>query len=172
MGMEIERKFLVDHEKWHHLKKPAGTPYRQGYLLDDESRTVRIRVAGDKGFITIKGTSTGISRKEFEYEIPVDEATEMIGELAVSEIQKTRHNINFEGKLWEVDEFSGDNDGLIMAEIELKAEDEAFEKPDWITVEVSDDERYYNSYLSKNPFKTWVLNRPTQNQAGEADFTR
>jgi len=155
MGVEIERKFLVDHSKWAHLEKPAGTHYRQGYLVDDQTRTIRIRVAGDKGFITIKGTTNGISRKEFEYEIPADEAAELIENFALSAIDKIRFKIEFAGHLWEVDEFLGDNSGLIMAEIELKYENEEFKKPDWITIEVSDDARYYNSNLSKNPFKNW-----------------
>ncbi|MDF2432113.1 MAG: adenylate cyclase [Mucilaginibacter sp.] len=155
MGIEIERKFLVDYEKWRRLEKPAGTHYRQGYILDDAKRTIRVRLAGDHGFITIKGISTGISRKEFEYEIPAKDATELIDNFAGSEVEKTRYRITYAGKLWEVDEFSGDNEGLLMAEIELKQEDEKFEKPDWINKEVSDDERFYNSNLSKNPFKNW-----------------
>jgi len=155
MGLEIERKFLVDHEKWAMVGKPDGTRYRQGYLVDEAGKTIRVRAAGKKGFITIKGSTTGITRKEFEYEIPVEEAIQLIDGFAVSEVEKIRYRITFEGKLWEVDEFWGDNKGLLMAEIELKQEDEAFEKPDWITLEVSDDKRYYNSYLAKNPFKDW-----------------
>jgi len=155
MGVEIERKFLVDHEKWQTLVKPAGTHYRQGYLLDDARRTIRVRVAGEQGFITIKGTTTGITRKEFEYKIPVDEAIELINNFAETEIEKTRYRITVAGKLWEVDEFLGDNCDLIMAEIELTNENEEFEKPVWVTSEVSDDNRYYNSNLSKNPYKNW-----------------
>jgi len=155
MGLEIERKFLVDHEKWKKHKKREGTHYRQGYLLDQANSTIRVRSAGKKGFITIKGSTSGISRKEFEYSIPVKEAIELIDGFAKSEVEKIRYRIRYKGKLWEVDEFLGDNDGLIMAEIELQSEDEAFEKPTWITREVSDDKRYYNSYLSKKPFKTW-----------------
>jgi len=155
MGVEIERKFLVDHEKWEQVKKTTGIHYRQGYLVDEASKTIRVRVAGKKGFITIKGSTSGISRKEFEYKIPVNDATELINGFAGSEVEKVRFRIRFKGKLWEVDEFLGDNQGLIMAEIELKQEDETFEKPGWITREVSDDDRYYNSYLAKNPFKKW-----------------
>ena len=155
MGLEIERKFLVDHEKWAKVDKPDGTHYRQGYLVDEAIKTIRVRAAGEKGFITIKGSTTGITRKEFEYEIPVEEAIQLIDGFAVSEVEKTRYRITFKGKLWEVDEFWGNNKGLLMAEIELKQEDETFEKPDWITLEVSDDKRYYNSYLAKNPFKDW-----------------
>jgi adenylate cyclase len=155
MGVEIERKFLVDHEKWERLIKPAGTHYRQGYLLDDARRTLRVRSAGEQGFITIKGTTTGITRKEFEYKIPVNEAIELITNFAETEVEKTRYRITVAGKLWEVDEFWGDNSGLIMAEIELTNENEEFEKPVWVTSEVSSDDRYYNSNLSKNPYKNW-----------------
>ena len=155
MGVETERKFLVDHDKWRALDKPAGVHYRQGYLLNEENRTIRVRMAGDQGYITLKGASSGISRKEFEYKIPVDDAEELLDGFAKSEIEKIRYKIEFAGKLWEVDEFLGDNEGLLMAEIELKNEDEEFERPDWITVEVSHDSGYYNSYLSVHPFKQW-----------------
>jgi adenylate cyclase len=155
MGVEIERKFLVDHEKWQQLKKPAGTHYRQGYLLNDDHRTIRIRVTETEGFVTFKGASSGISRKEYEYKIPVEDGIELLDGFAVSEVEKVRYRIDYEGKLWEVDEFWGDNEGLIMAEIELKNETEEFGQPDWITHEVSNDDRYYNSSLSTHPFKKW-----------------
>ena len=155
MGIEIERKFLVDHSKWAAVVKPKGNHFRQGYLLNEENRTIRVRVTDEHGFITLKGAASGISRKEFEYTIPTAEGTELLNIFAKSELAKVRYCIDFAGKTWEVDEFSGDNAGLIMAEIELDSEDEAFEKPDWITIEVSDDERYYNSYLSTHPFKDW-----------------
>jgi adenylate cyclase len=155
MGVEIERKFLVDAKKWQQATKPKGTPYRQGYLLNEDLRTVRIRVAGEKAFITIKGATSGISRSEFEYEIPVADAVEMLTGLKTPGIEKTRYRITFKDKLWEIDEFLGDNEGLIVAEIELDSEDETFELPDWIKSEVSDDSKYYNSNLSKNPFKNW-----------------
>ena len=156
MGMEIERKFLVNHEKWRELRKPAGTHYRQGYLVNDAQRTIRIRVTDKQGFITIKGASSGISRKEYEYNIPVEDGIELLDGLAVSEVEKIRYRIDFAGKLWEIDEFLGDNKGLLMAEIELKHEAEDFEKPDWVTLEVSDDAKYYNSNLSVHPFKDWA----------------
>jgi adenylate cyclase len=155
MGVEIERKFLVDHEKWRKLKKPAGTHYHQGYLLDTLNCTIRVRLAGSKGFFTIKGSNSGITRKEFEYKIPASDASELIKSFAGSSVEKIRYKIKFAGKLWEIDEFLGDNEGLVMAEIELKGESEEFEKPGWVTVEVSDDDRYYNSNLAKNPFKNW-----------------
>jgi len=155
MGVEIERKFMVDHKKWGALKKPAGTHYHQGYLVDKLNCTIRVRLAGPTGFITIKGSNSGITRKEFEYKIPASDAAELIKEFAGSSVEKIRYKIKFAGKLWEIDEFMGDNLGLIMAEIELKSENEVFEKPAWITGEVSHDSRYYNSNLAKNPFKNW-----------------
>jgi len=158
MGVEIERKFLVNHQEWQKLIKPAGIHYRQGYLFDDLNCTVRVRLAGKTGFITIKGEGTGISRKEFEYEIPAADASELIKSFAKSAVDKIRYTIKFGNKLWEVDEFLGDNKGLIMAEIELENEKEEFDKPHWIAGEVSDDDRYFNSNLSKNPFKNWGIN--------------
>jgi adenylate cyclase len=155
MGVEIERKFLVDHEKWRRLEKPKGAYLRQGYLAPDAKNTIRIRVADEQGFITIKGISSGISRLEYEYLIPVAEAIEMLDSLTETDVEKVRYRIPFAGHVWEVDEFSGDNSGLVMAEIELKAENEPFDKPEWITREVSDDDRYYNSNLAKNPYKNW-----------------
>lgn len=155
MGLEIERKFLVDHEKWQNYAKPAGVHYRQGYLADEPHKTIRVRIAGDKGFITIKGASENISRKEFEYPIPASEAAELIDDFAEGVVEKTRYKIGFEGKVWEVDEFAGDNEGLIMAEVELLSENEAFKKPAWIAAEVSGDIRFYNSCLSRNPYKNW-----------------
>ncbi|MCR8557153.1 CYTH domain-containing protein [Mucilaginibacter sp. BJC16-A38] len=155
MGIEIERKFLVDHEKWSKAPKSAGTYFRQGYLLNEKNRTFRVRVADTRAFITIKGGTSGISRKEFEYEIPVADGIELLDNFAISQVEKTRYCIDFAGKLWEVDEFYGDNAGLITAEIELQHEDEAFELPEWVAVEVSMDARYYNSNLSVNPFNTW-----------------
>src|ERR1700733_9206235 len=129
MGNEIERKFLVDHEKWQRLIKPPGTHYRQGYLLNDNQRTIRVRVTDKQGFITLKGATTGITRKEYEYKIPVEDGNELLDGFARSEIEKVRYRIDFAGKLWEVDEFLGENKGLIMAEIELENEAEEFEKP-------------------------------------------
>src|ERR1700740_1697936 len=115
MGVEIERKFLVDHEKWKKLKKPAGVHYHQGYLFDDSNCTVRVRLAGKTGFITIKGEGSGISRKEFEYKIPAADASGLIKSFSKSAVKKIRYNIKFAGHLWEIDEFLGDNEGLIMA---------------------------------------------------------
>ncbi|WP_214071010.1 CYTH domain-containing protein [Mucilaginibacter sp. dw_454] len=155
MGIEIERKFLVDHKKWQALNKPAGTKLRQGYIVDDQTRTVRLRIAGDNAWLTFKGGTQGISRTEYEYDIPVGDAAELFEQFVKSGLEKTRYCITYADKLWEVDVFEGDNNGLIVAEIELDSEDEQFELPPWIGEEVSDDPRYYNSSLSVRPFKTW-----------------
>lgn len=153
MAFEIERKFLVDTNKWTPVDQ--GTKIIQAYLGLDPSPTVRIRIAGDKAFITIKGRSINISRPEFEYEIPVEDALEMM-KLAITEpLEKTRYKIWYEGFIWEVDIFSGKNKGLVMAEIELESEHQEFPRPDWILQEVSDDERFYNSSLSRHPFQKW-----------------
>lgn len=151
--MEIERKFLVDSSKW--TPADEGTLITQAYLGLEPSPTVRIRLAGNKAFLTIKGRSKSISRPEFEYEIPVEEAKELL-KLAISEtVEKTRYEIWYKGFLWEVDVFSGKNKGLVMAEIELDSEDEEFECPEWVLQEVSADRRFYNSYLSGHPFQEW-----------------
>ena len=154
MAKEIERKFLVKKE----LFKPTveGEYIAQGYLSSTPERTVRVRIKNHCGYLTIKGRNTGISRSEFEYEIPENEAKELLELCEPSIIIKHRYNINFNGSKWEVDLFEGDNEGLIVAEIELKSEDEIFSKPDWIDEEVSFDVRYYNSNLSKYPFKSWT----------------
>jgi len=145
--MEIERKFLVDHEKWDALIKPEPNHIIQAYLLNTPEKTIRIRVKGDKGFITIKGKTIGISRSEFEYGIPLSEANEMIDLFAEKTIDKYRYEIKIEKHLWEVDVFQGKLKGLILAEIELNSEAEKFVKPDWVTEDVSHDEQYYNAKL-------------------------
>ncbi|MDI3320633.1 CYTH domain-containing protein [Pinibacter soli] len=155
MPLEIERKYLVDHQKWNSLEKPAGKRYRQGYLSTDENKTIRIRTTGAEAYLTIKGKSKGATRSEFEYEIPLAEATQMLDTLSESELSKTRYEIHYMGKLWEVDVFHDANAGLIVAEIELDNEDEKFELPDWILQEVTDDAKYYNSNLTSNPFSKW-----------------
>lgn len=155
MPHEIERKFLVNHERWNQLSKSEGKKYRQGYLVVEDEKVIRVRRTPEKGFITIKGKSVGITRAEYEYEIPAEEAEELISKFANSIISKTRYNIEVSGKVWEVDVFEGDNEGLIVAEIELKYEDEAFVRPDWIGEEVTDQERYYNSRLAVEPFTQW-----------------
>lgn len=155
MGLEIERKFLVDKAKWAALVKPEGRLFKQGYILSDEKRTVRVRVTDSAAYLTIKGSTTGITRSEYEYIIPIPDGNEILNDLTVSSIEKLRYHINYNGHLWEVDVFSGNNDGLIVAEIELKTEDEAFDKPAWVLTEVSDDNRYSNASLSVSPYKDW-----------------
>ena len=155
MGVEIERKFLVNSQKWDKLTKPDGMQYRQGYILKEPSKTVRVRVTGDNGFITIKGKTIGASRSEYEYQIPLNEADELLKEFCEAVITKVRYCIQFANKLWEVDVFLADNEGLIIAEIELDNESEYFDLPDWITEEVTGDVKYYNSNLSTHPYKTW-----------------
>ena len=155
MGVEIERKFLVHKDKWDSLTKPKKDFYRQGYLFSDSNKTIRVRQTNDKGYITIKGSVIGLSRPEFEYEIPKADAEELLNQFSVSELIKVRYKILFKNKIWEVDEFLGDNLGLIVAEIELKHENEQFEMPDWIANEVTGIKKYYNSILAIFPFSKW-----------------
>ena len=156
MGKEIERKFLVNHQKWVQIEKPAGDKYRQGYLQMDFEKAIRVRQTSNKAFLTIKGKVFGFTRSEFEYEIPYKDAAELLDQFAITELTKVRYKIIFEGKLWEIDVFLGGNEGLIVAEIELESEDEVFEKPDWVGEEVTFDERYLNMNLAMNPYSTWM----------------
>jgi adenylate cyclase len=154
MAVEIERKFLVDHAVW----TPAGTGtlHRQGYLSTVKERVVRVRVAGDEAFLTIKGLAKHISRLEFEYPIPLDDAATLLNQLCERPpVEKTRYQQRVGNHIWVVDVFHGDNDGLIVAEIELTSEAETFERPRWVGQEVSGDPRYFNANLSINPYKTW-----------------
>lgn len=153
MPLEIERKFLVDPARW--TPTAQGIRLVQAYLSIDPNPTVRVRIAGERAFITIKGRSETISRPEFEYEIPVGDAEELMKLAISSKVEKTRHKVVLEGFLWEVDVFSGENSGLIVAEIELDTETREFPFPDWILREVSGDRRYYNSYLSEHPYGEW-----------------
>jgi adenylate cyclase len=154
MGQEIERKYLVRGTAWKALGK--GTVTRQGYLSSMKERTVRVRIAGEKGFLTIKGVSKGITRTEFEYAIPVDEAAAMLAGLCERPlIEKTRYVVESGGYIWEIDEFHGENDGLIVVEVELQSPDEKPPLPEWVGEEVSSDPRYFNSNLVKKPFRTW-----------------
>ena len=154
--IEIERKFLTTSEAF---KKEAFAQNRisQGYLSSVPGRTVRVRIKGNKGFLTIKGASneSGLSRFEWEKEIPIDEAQQLMLLCEKGVIDKTRFEVKIGNHIFEVDEFYGENKGLIMAEVELSSETETFEKPTWLGKEDTDDKRYYNSYLSKNPFKDW-----------------
>jgi len=154
MGKEIERKFLIKSDSWRSLAK--GTKYRQGYLNSVKERVVRVRTIDEKGFLTIKGITTGATRVEYEYEIPETEATAMLDELCEKPlIEKNRHKIEYGGFIWEVDEFFGENQGLIVAEVELESEDQNYEKPDWIGEEVTGDPKYFNSNLIQNPYLKW-----------------
>lgn len=153
MPLEIERKFLVDKNKWS--PNSQGTTMIQAYLGLAPYPTVRIRIAGEKAFLTIKGRSETIARPEFEYEIPIVDAQEMLNMAISSPVEKVRYEIQHKGFTWEVDVFSGKNSGLIMAEIELSSESQDFPFPDWLLDEVSYDGRYYNSYLSLCPFQEW-----------------
>jgi len=154
MSIEIERKFLLAGNQWRGLA--TGKEYRQGYLSDGKGCTVRVRTVGSKGYLTIKGPGNGISRPEYEYEIPVAEAGAMLDQLCHKPvIEKTRYKIPYAGFVWEVDEFHGENQGLVVAEIELDFEDQPFEKPEWIGEEVTGDVRYFNARLVRHPFSQW-----------------
>ncbi|MFY7827589.1 MAG: CYTH domain-containing protein [Flectobacillus sp.] len=155
MAVEIERKFLVHHELWDALDKPIPNFLKQGYISTDPNKTLRVRATNDKGFITIKGKTHGMSRLEFEYEIPKHEALALLENFTEQNIEKYRYLITHQDKTWEVDVFKGANEGLIVAEIELKSETEMFDKPTWVHTEVTDDPRYYNSRLSIEPYLSW-----------------
>jgi len=154
MPLEIERKFLLKNDDWK-TQAHDRQPYCQGYLLSDGKRTLRIRTAGEKGFITIKGKAKGLARPEFEYEIPLEEARELLKLCDPPLIVKTRFFVQHAEHLWEIDVFEGDNAGLIVAEIELQEEEEIFARPAWLGEEVTDDRRYSNASLSRNPWKIW-----------------
>jgi len=154
MGEEIERKFLVDDMAWR--ASAEGVRYRQGFLSTVPERTVRVRVAGPKAWITVKGRNVGARRTEFEYEVPSADAEQMLDTLCMRPlIEKVRYTLTFGLHSWEIDVFEGENAGLVIAEIELGSEDEAFEEPPWLGGEVTDDPRYFNSNLVANPYRKW-----------------
>jgi adenylate cyclase len=154
MATEIERKFVPKNNRWKQGAK--GVRYRQGYLSTEKGRTVRARTVADKGFLTVKGKTVGASRLEYEYEIPLREANEMLDYLCQRPIiEKTRYKIPHAGLIWEVDDFEGENAGLVIAEVELQSEDQTVELPDWVGEEVTDDPRYYNANLIANPYQNW-----------------
>lgn len=153
--MEIERKYKVKKDLWAELDKPAGEKIIQAYLCSGKDGVIRVRVRNNQGSMAIKGKTTNISREEFEFPVPVDIANEIIKKFAAGTIEKIRYIIPYKGKTWEVDEFSGHNEGLIIAEIELNSEDEVFELPEWVGKEVSDDSRYFNASLSHHPYEEW-----------------
>ena len=154
MAKEIERKFLINLDKIGPLKN--GNTIRQGYISTTDNTVVRIRITGEKAYLTLKGQNKGNTRSEFEYEIPINDAQDIMTELCSGPlVEKTRYLIVHAGHTWEVDIFHGDNEGLVVAEIELESEETAFELPHWISKEVSGDSKYYNSSLLDNPFKHW-----------------
>jgi CYTH domain-containing protein len=153
MGIEIERKFLIAGDGW---QSSDATHLRQGYLNRDKTRTVRVRIAGEQAFLTIKGISIGATRQEFEYLIPLPDAEALLPLCDGPLIDKTRHRVSYDGLIWEIDEFHGDNAGLIMAEVELASEQQSFAKPPWLGQEVTGDVRYYNSSLANMPFGHWT----------------
>jgi len=153
MAIEIERKFLVTGDDW---RDSPAVYYSQGYLSRAKERTVRVRIAGDRAFLTVKGVSTGASRVEFEYAIPLEDGREMLALCEQPLIEKYRRKLPYAGYVWEVDEFLGDNLGLVIAEIELPSENAQFEKPSWIGEEVTSDPRYFNSALISHPWQKWV----------------
>lgn len=157
MAVEIERKFLVTGDDYQAF---PGLVYEQGYLSSDPERTVRVRIAGDRGALTVKGETVGAVRAEFEYEIPLEDARQLLALCVAPLIQKKRFLVPVAGYVWEVDEFRGENRGLIVAEIELQTEADVFETPDWIGQEVTHDPRYYNSSLARQPFQSWPPDDP------------
>lgn len=159
MAKEIERKFLVSSDKWRSGK--TGVLYRQGYLSTHINRTVRVRLEGDRGYLTVKGRTVGAVRDEFEYEIPADEANSMLNDLCEKPlIEKTRYKIAYEKLTWEVDEFHGLNAGLVVAEVELEDEEQPVTKPEWVGEEVTDDPKYFNSNLVTRPYAKWATRSP------------
>ena len=153
MGIEIERKFLVVGDAW---RQAPGTAYAQGYLNRDKQRTVRVRVVEDAAWLTVKGASVGATRAEFEYPIPVADAHELLALCDGPLVRKLRRVVVHAGATWEIDEFEGDNAGLVVAEIELASEETHFEPPPWLGAEVTHDARYFNSNLAAAPYSTWA----------------
>jgi len=153
MGKEIERKYLVIGEAWKELA--TGTLFRQGYLNSQKERVVRARTMGDRAALTVKGITVGATRLEFEYDIPFDDATQLLDLCEQPIIEKTRYKIAIGDLIWEVDEFHGVNEGLTVAECELESEDQAIDKPAWVGDEVTGDPRYFNSNLIASPYTTW-----------------
>ncbi len=155
MAIETERKFLLQNDDWRNAIRKS-TIMRQGYLNNEKDCSVRVRTTSDKAWLNIKSVTVGTQRHEFEYEIPLEDGNQILDTLSRKPlIEKTRHIVEIDGHVWEIDEFIADNAGLIVAEIELDDPDEPFEKPTWLGEEVTFDARYYNTKLSKSPYKTW-----------------
>jgi adenylate cyclase len=157
MALEIERKFLLSSEAWRSQAR-SRVLMRQGYLGGTARCSIRVRISGDRAWLNLKSKRSDRTRLEYEYSIPVDDADEMLAQLCEGPIvEKYRHEVEHGGHVWEIDEFLGDNAGLIVAEIELASEDELFERPNWLGEEVTHDERYYNFNLAKRPYRTWGI---------------
>jgi adenylate cyclase len=155
MAMEIERKFLVKSDDYKQLAEPVK--YIQGYIAILNDRIVRVRIAGETAYITIKIRISNLIRKEYEYEIPIADADELLNEASVTGIvEKVRYTFSSNGNVWEVDEFKGENEGLVVAEIELSSADQLFDEPTWLGMEVTDDDRYINANLAMNPYTKWI----------------
>lgn len=155
MIKEIERKFLVKSAEFKRIAEPEYI--HQGFLSTDKERIVRVRIQGNKALLTIKGLTEGITRDEYEYSIPLDDARQLLDSLCIKPtIEKNRYTLEYRGITWEVDEFLGDNEGLVVAEVELDREDQQIEIPAWVGEEISGDPRYFNSNLVKNPYKNWA----------------
>ncbi|HHH44962.1 MAG TPA: CYTH domain-containing protein [Gammaproteobacteria bacterium] len=155
MAIEIERTFLLRDDSWR-AQAGAGTPYRQGYLCSDPRQCVRVRVTGDRAWLSIKKATSAVRRLEYEYPIPLADAAELLDEICADQrIDKIRYHVNHAGHRWEIDVFEGANAGLVVAEIELDDEQETFARPAWLGEEVSDDPRYYNMNLARTPYTQW-----------------
>ncbi len=155
MALEIERKFLVKDDRWRAAAGP-GIPMRQGYLAGDGRCSVRVRIEGEEARLNIKSATLGVRRTEYDYPIPLADAEEMLRELcAHPPLEKTRYHVPWGGHRWDVDVFHGENEGLVVAELELAAEDEPFQRPPWLGEEVSHDPRYYNVRLVEHPYRLW-----------------
>jgi adenylate cyclase len=155
MAIEIEHKFLLANDDWRKSVQKS-VKFRQGYLSSQPTSSIRVRIAGNQAWLNIKSATIGTQRLEFEYEIPLDDAGEILKSLCTEPlIEKTRHFVPNDGNLWEIDEFEGDNDGLIIAEIELPEVGKSFTKPRWLGVEVTHELRYYNNNLVSNPYNKW-----------------
>jgi adenylate cyclase len=155
MAIEIECKFLLANEKWRE-NVSNSVIYKQGYLSSQPTNSIRVRISDKQAWLNIKSATIGTQRAEYEYEIPLSDAREILANLCLKPvIEKTRHFVTHENHLWEIDEFDGENSGLIVAEIELNSVDEIFEKPEWIGEEVTQDIRYYNNNLAREPYSQW-----------------
>lgn len=155
MATETEHKYLIKQDLWKQIVPDKSADLKQAYLITDPNKTIRIRTMGNKGYLTIKGKSIGSSRPEFEYEIPIADANELIDKFTSNLIEKTRHYVTHDNKIWEVDEFKGLNKGLFVAEIELLNEHEKYSLPLWVDKNITNDQKYANANLTLRPFNTW-----------------